>query len=119
MATCPEFVFQDFLRKNNSGKLLWQTFGEHSARLCIFGIQEHEDIMWDALRKSGFLFVLAYYSNEKTIYDRFMLLNRTFTCIGQGLVWYLYPEQSPTDYHVDDIKIPKELACQGVPTVRK
>jgi hypothetical protein len=44
---------QDFLRQNNTGKLLWQVFGIQAAQLCLFGIQEHEDIMWDAFHRSG------------------------------------------------------------------
>uniref|UniRef100_A0A0D9WQD7 tRNA-uridine aminocarboxypropyltransferase n=1 Tax=Leersia perrieri TaxID=77586 RepID=A0A0D9WQD7_9ORYZ len=36
---------KDFLRQNNTGKLLWQVFGIEAAPLCLFGIQEHEDIM--------------------------------------------------------------------------
>lgn len=49
---CFSFL-QDFLRQNNTGKLLWQIFGIQSAALCIFGIREHEDIMWSAFRDSG------------------------------------------------------------------
>jgi hypothetical protein len=41
------------LRQNNTGKLLWQVFGIQAAPLCLFGIQEHEDIMWDAFQRSG------------------------------------------------------------------
>ncbi|RLN11424.1 hypothetical protein C2845_PM09G12810 [Panicum miliaceum] len=44
---------KDFLRQNNTGKLLWQVFGIQAAQLCLFGIQEHEDIMWDAFHRSG------------------------------------------------------------------
>jgi len=53
---------KDFLRQNNTGKLLWQVFGVQAAQLCLFGIQEHEDIMWDAFHRSGGLksiFVLS------------------------------------------------------------
>ncbi|KAF8660923.1 hypothetical protein HU200_057353 [Digitaria exilis] len=46
---------KDFLRQNNTGKLLWQVFGIQAAQLCLFGIQEHEDIMWDAFQRSGLL----------------------------------------------------------------
>jgi hypothetical protein len=53
---CKHFSFlQDFLRQNNTGKLLWQVFGIQAAQLCLFGIQEHEDIMWDAFQHSGHL----------------------------------------------------------------
>lgn len=74
---------KDFLRKNNSGKLLWQVFGAESARFCIYGIQEHEDAMWDVFREAG-----------------------------HASVWYLYPERSPLDYRVDDISIPVDLFQQ-------
>nr|CAB3470521.1 unnamed protein product [Digitaria exilis] len=46
---------KDFLRQNNTGKLLWQVFGIQAAQLCLFGIQEHEDIMWDAFQRSDYL----------------------------------------------------------------
>jgi hypothetical protein len=49
------------LRQNNTGKLLWQVFGVEAASLCLFGIQEHEDIMWDAFQRSG---------NPKTTSDK-------------------------------------------------
>lgn len=45
--------FQDFLRQNNTGKLLWQLFGVQAASLCLFGIHEHEEIMWDAFTNAG------------------------------------------------------------------
>eukprot|EP01018_Ginkgo_biloba_P024088 Gb_08764 [translate_table: standard] len=43
----------DFLRKNNTGKLLWQVYGKEAAQLCIYGIQEHEETMWNAFRMAG------------------------------------------------------------------
>lgn len=49
---------QDFLRQNNTGKLLWQVFGTEAATLCLFGIAEQEEIMWDAFKLSG-LFVCS------------------------------------------------------------
>ncbi|KAH7434968.1 hypothetical protein KP509_06G043000 [Ceratopteris richardii] len=58
---------KDFLRKNNSGKLLWQVFGNDSTHLCVCGIEEQENAMWEAFRQSG-----------------------------QGSIWYLYPEQGNT-----------------------
>uniref|UniRef100_A0A453S8W3 tRNA-uridine aminocarboxypropyltransferase n=1 Tax=Aegilops tauschii subsp. strangulata TaxID=200361 RepID=A0A453S8W3_AEGTS len=67
--------FQDFLRQNNTGKLLWQVFGIQAASLCLFGIQEHEDIMWDAFQRSG---------KEK--------------------VSFLYPNKSATPKSVNDLK---------------
>ncbi|KAF5201960.1 Dtw domain-containing protein [Thalictrum thalictroides] len=44
---------KDFLRQNNTGKLLWQTFGVQAATLCIYGISEHEEIMWNAFERAG------------------------------------------------------------------
>ncbi|KAG9447833.1 hypothetical protein H6P81_013961 [Aristolochia fimbriata] len=44
---------KDFLRQNNTGKLLWQVFGVDAATLCLFGIQEHEEIMWNTLQLAG------------------------------------------------------------------
>eukprot|EP00252_Welwitschia_mirabilis_P016960 TRINITY_DN37729_c0_g1_i1.p1 TRINITY_DN37729_c0_g1~~TRINITY_DN37729_c0_g1_i1.p1 ORF type:complete len:284 (+),score=46.72 TRINITY_DN37729_c0_g1_i1:107-853(+) len=44
---------KDFLRKNNTGKLLWQVFGEKAVQLCIFGIHEHEEAMWSAFKEAG------------------------------------------------------------------
>ncbi|KAM3191686.1 hypothetical protein ACQJBY_069135 [Aegilops geniculata] len=66
---------KDFLRQNNTGKLLWQVFGIQAASLCLFGIQEHEDIMWDAFQRSG---------KEK--------------------VSFLYPNKSATPKSVNDLK---------------
>ncbi|XP_050379647.1 uncharacterized protein LOC126796991 [Argentina anserina] len=40
----------DFLRQNNTGKLLWQVFVTEAATLCLFGITEQEEIMWDAFK---------------------------------------------------------------------
>lgn len=77
---------KDFLRKNNSGKLLWQVFGGNSTHLCICGIEEQEDVMWDAFKQAG-----------------------------QGSVWYLYPEQGIPNTHVNEIVLPNELAYQTVP----
>ncbi|KAL3697484.1 hypothetical protein R1sor_011560 [Riccia sorocarpa] len=44
---------KDFLRKNNTGKLLWQVFGHKAARLTVYGIPEQEEIMWNAFREAG------------------------------------------------------------------
>lgn len=41
------------MRQNNTGKLLWQVFGTEAATLCLFGISEHEEIMWNALKLAG------------------------------------------------------------------
>lgn len=43
---------KDFLRKNNTGKLLWQALG-NQVQLCVCGIQLHEDAMWAALQQAG------------------------------------------------------------------
>ncbi|KAF7102436.1 hypothetical protein CFC21_103574 [Triticum aestivum] len=66
---------KDFLRQNNTGKLLWQVFGIQAASLCLFGIQEHEDIMWDAFQRSG-----------------------------KAKVSFLYPNKSATPKSVNDLK---------------
>ncbi|KAM0911499.1 hypothetical protein ACQ4PT_013419 [Festuca glaucescens] len=55
---------KDFLRQNNTRKLLWQVFGIEAASLCLFGIQEHEDIMWDAFQRSGKEKVSFLYPNK-------------------------------------------------------
>ncbi|KAH7650854.1 DTW domain-containing protein [Dioscorea alata] len=65
---------KDFLCQNNTGKLLWQLFGTQSVSLCIFGIHEHEEMMWDAFRSSG---------KEK--------------------IWFLYPSKSAAPKLVQDI----------------
>jgi len=44
---------KDFLSQNNTGKLLWQVFGIPATQLCLFGIQEHENIMQDAFDRSA------------------------------------------------------------------
>ncbi|XP_022866128.1 uncharacterized protein LOC111385939, partial [Olea europaea var. sylvestris] len=44
---------KDFLRQNNTGKLLWKVFGVEAATLCLFGIAEHEEIMWNAFNLAG------------------------------------------------------------------
>ncbi|XP_020592977.1 uncharacterized protein LOC110033367 isoform X2 [Phalaenopsis equestris] len=55
---------KDFLRQNNTGKLLWQLFGVQAASLCLFGIHEHEEIMWDAFRNAGKFLVWFLYPNQ-------------------------------------------------------
>lgn len=44
---------QDFLRQNNTGKVLWQVFGVDCATLCLYGIPEHEQIMWNSFKLAG------------------------------------------------------------------
>lgn len=65
---------KDFLRQNNTGKLLWQLFGVHAASLCLFGVHEHEEIMWDA-----------------------------FLTAGKSKVWFLYPNQNVSPKSVKDV----------------
>ncbi|KAJ1434553.1 hypothetical protein SESBI_05421 [Sesbania bispinosa] len=64
---------KDFLRQNNTGKLLWQVFGVDAATLCLFAIPEHEDIMWNS-----------------------------FKLAGKGNVWCLYPNKSAVLKSVED-----------------
>ncbi|GMH11059.1 hypothetical protein Nepgr_012900 [Nepenthes gracilis] len=58
---------KDFLRQNNTGKLLWQVFGVQAATLCLYGIAEHEDTMWTKLRNAGKSNVWFLYPNKGTI----------------------------------------------------
>ncbi|XP_024516433.1 uncharacterized protein LOC112341120 isoform X1 [Selaginella moellendorffii] len=67
---------KDFLRKNNTGKLLWQTFGFEAVKLCIFGVEQQENAMWSALQQAG---------HEN--------------------VWCVYPGRDETGYRVDEIPI--------------
>ncbi|XP_065874991.1 uncharacterized protein [Euphorbia lathyris] len=66
---------KDFLRQNNTGKLLWQVFGVQSATLCLFGIPEQEEIMWNAFKRSGKNKVWCLYPNKnavtKSVHDAF------------------------------------------------
>ncbi|CAO2814456.1 unnamed protein product [Amaranthus hypochondriacus] len=66
---------KDFLRQNNTGKLLWQVFGVQAATLCLFGIAEHEDIMWNEFKKAGKSKVWCLYPNKsgvpKSVLDYF------------------------------------------------
>ncbi|XP_047342213.1 uncharacterized protein LOC124945764 isoform X1 [Impatiens glandulifera] len=55
---------KDFLRQNNTGKLLWQVFGSQDASLCLYGISEHEEIMWDAFKHAGRGNVCCLYPNK-------------------------------------------------------
>lgn len=57
---------KDFLRQNNTGKLLWQIFGVHSATLCLFGITEQEDMMWNEFRHAGKSNVWCLYPSKST-----------------------------------------------------
>ncbi|CAM8958849.1 unnamed protein product [Rhodiola kirilowii] len=68
---------QDFLRQNNTGKLLWQLFGKDAATLCIYGISEQEEMMWNSFRLSGKNKVWCLYPNKnapvKSVQDSFQL----------------------------------------------
>ncbi|KAH7860245.1 hypothetical protein Vadar_011145 [Vaccinium darrowii] len=67
---------KDFLRQNNTGKLLWQVFGVQSATLCIYGIAEHEEIMWNAFKLAGKEKVWCLYPNKnaptQSVHDTFI-----------------------------------------------
>ncbi|XP_048328712.1 uncharacterized protein LOC107417325 isoform X2 [Ziziphus jujuba] len=58
---------KDFLRQNNTGKLLWQVFGIKAANLCLFGIPEHEEIMWNAFKLAGKSKVWCLYPNKNAV----------------------------------------------------
>jgi hypothetical protein len=58
---------QDFLRQNNTGKLLWQIFGVDAATLCLFGIPEHEQIMWNSLKLAGLSIYDNFFSHYYTM----------------------------------------------------
>ncbi|OMO59786.1 hypothetical protein CCACVL1_24608 [Corchorus capsularis] len=66
---------KDFLRQNNTGKLLWQVFGVHAATLCLYGISEDEEIMWNTFKDAGKSKVWCLYPNQnivpKTVQDAF------------------------------------------------
>lgn len=66
---------KDFLRQNNTGRLLWQVFGVQAASLCIFGISEQEEIMWNAFKRTGKNKVWCLYPNKnaptKSVQDCF------------------------------------------------
>ncbi|CAN0915031.1 GPI-anchored protein LLG3 [Linum grandiflorum] len=66
---------KDFLRQNNTGKLLWQVFGAHSATLCLYGISEDEEIMWNAFKAAGKNKVWCLYPNKnaatKSVFEAF------------------------------------------------
>ncbi|CAH9114043.1 unnamed protein product [Cuscuta epithymum] len=66
---------KDFLRQNNTGKLLWQVFGVHAANLCLFGISENEEMLWNALKLAGKDKVWCLFPNKnaatKSVKDSF------------------------------------------------
>ncbi|GLU06452.1 hypothetical protein SLE2022_234860 [Rubroshorea leprosula] len=57
---------KDFLRQNNTGKLLWQVFGVQAATLCLYGIAEDEEIMWNTFKLAGQDSVWCLYPNQNT-----------------------------------------------------
>ncbi|GAB2274796.1 hypothetical protein Dimus_009570 [Dionaea muscipula] len=58
---------KDFLRQNNTGKLLWQVFDVQSAALCLFGIAEHEKTMWNEFKNAGRNKVWCLYPNKSSV----------------------------------------------------
>ncbi|KAL0537138.1 hypothetical protein IC582_026108 [Cucumis melo] len=55
---------KDFLRQNNTGKLLLQVFGVEATTLSLYGIAEHEEIMWNAFKLAGKSKVCCLYPNK-------------------------------------------------------
>ncbi|OWM91033.1 hypothetical protein CDL15_Pgr023366 [Punica granatum] len=76
----------DFLRQNNTGKLLWQVFGVQSATLCLFGIAEDEDIMWNTFKASGKSKVWCLYPGkngvERSVQDALCLAHTKFESVS-------------------------------------
>ncbi|KAG4981247.1 hypothetical protein JHK82_034492 [Glycine max] len=60
---------QDFLRQNNTGKILWQVFGVNAATLCLFGIPEHEEIMWNSFKMAALKSVENAFGQEPVASD--------------------------------------------------
>lgn len=58
---------KDFLRQNNTGKLLWQLFGVQVATLCLFGVAEDEEIMWNTFKLAGKSRVWCLYPNKSAL----------------------------------------------------
>ncbi|XP_019429642.1 PREDICTED: uncharacterized protein LOC109337181 isoform X2 [Lupinus angustifolius] len=58
---------KDFLRQNNTGKLLWQVFGVEAATLCLYGIPEHEEIMWNSFKLAGKDKIWCLYPNKGSV----------------------------------------------------
>ncbi|KAK8954273.1 hypothetical protein KSP39_PZI001769 [Platanthera zijinensis] len=93
---------KDFLRQNNTGKLLWQLFGVHAASLCLFGVHEHEEIMWDAFKTAGDVVkdvgvgVVDIHAQEGT--PAAVAVKH-----WKSKVWFLYPNQNVSPKSVKDI----------------
>lgn len=75
LIVCP---FQDFLRQNNTGKLLWQIFGVQAASLSIFGIIEHEEIMWNEFIRAGFCCFFDGFCYNTKLFVIHILSSKTF-----------------------------------------
>ncbi|CAL5342594.1 unnamed protein product [Camellia sinensis] len=90
---------KDFLRQNNTGKLLWQVFGVQAATLCLYGISEHEQIMWNAFKLAGKDKVWCLYPNKnaptKSVHDTFRRDS------SPGLECKLNMVQQGGNFHVD------------------
>ncbi|KAB2091142.1 hypothetical protein ES319_A03G170500v1 [Gossypium barbadense] len=78
---------KDFLRQNNTGKLLWQVFGVQAATLCLYGISEDEEIMWNAFKDAGF-----FQPSSKKKGNIAVLMGKS-----QGLVPLSKPQQCTKD----------------------
>ncbi|KAL6909769.1 hypothetical protein ACP4OV_001428 [Aristida adscensionis] len=87
---------KDFLRQNNTGKLLLQVFGIQAAQLCLFGIQEHEDIMWDAFQRSA--------SPARHGQLSFVELEAGEFSLSKGKISFLYPNKTTIPKSVKDLK---------------
>eukprot|EP00897_Mesotaenium_endlicherianum_P009324 jgi/Mesen1/841/ME000112S10987 len=73
---------KEYLRKNNTGKLLWQVLGAPAARLAICGIAEHEAAMWQAFKEAG-----------------------------REAVWCVYPARKAEDCTVTQMRLPPSFAA--------
>ncbi|KAM1060927.1 uncharacterized protein LOC126611479 [Malus sylvestris] len=87
---------KDFLRQNNTGKLLWQVFGTEAATLCLFGISEHEEIMWNALKLAGKSNTWCLYPNKNGV------LKSVEDVFGQEPSPYLAGTDTKFDYAKTD-----------------
>ncbi|XP_016513540.1 uncharacterized protein LOC107830486 isoform X3 [Nicotiana tabacum] len=100
---------KDFLRQNNTGKLLWQVFGIQAATLCLYGIAEHEEMMGGALKLAdgghslNFILIDGTWSNSGAMFsrlkDRYELMwGDELPCImlntGASLMHKLRPQPS-------------------------
>ncbi|KAK6919561.1 DTW protein [Dillenia turbinata] len=71
---------KDFLRQNNTGKLLWQVFGVQAATMCIYGIAEHEEIMWNTFKLAGKSKVWCLYPNKNALTKSVQDINAQEVC---------------------------------------